>query len=123
MFSAIFERAPVPASLRDPHILLVIPDQSARYSLAARLLDAGFRLTLASSAGIGNALIDGEIDLVISAHPFVELSDGRVAKRTRAGHAEVPILLLEQETACGPGVLELVMQAIQRWPVQHARAA
>lgn len=123
MFSAIFERAPAPASLRDPHILLVVPDQSARYALAATLLEAGFQLTLASSTGIGNALVDGQIDLVISARPLGELSDARPVKRARASNAQVPILLIDQDTAYGPGVLELALQAIQRWPVHNARAA
>ncbi len=123
MFSVVSDRAPTTDTSREPHILLVVQDQTSRYELAATLLDAGFRLTLASSAGVASALIDGQIDLVVSAHPLNELGDGRLSRRTRTSHSHVPILLLEQETVCGPGVLELVMQLIQRWPVQHARAA
>lgn len=123
MFSAVCERASDNVTMSDPHILLVVQDQAARYDLAATLLDAGFRLTLASSAGVASALVDGEIDLVVAAHPFSDLSDARLSRRCGAGDPQVPMLLLEQETVSGPGVLDLVTQSIRRWPVGHAHAA
>lgn len=123
MFSMTCERTAEVKMTSDPHILLVVQDQATRYDLAAKLLDAGFRLTLASSAGMANALIDDKIDLVVSARPFNDMGDARLGGRPRPGHPHVPMLLLEQETVSGPGVLDLVTQSIRRWPVPHAHAA
>ena len=115
--SAVLERASAADCGRLPHVLLVVPDQKARYELADMLLEAGFRLTSTSSAGVASTLLDSaeEIDLIVSAAPVGDLRDDALIRRARSVHPGVPVLLLDQDTASGPGVLGLIRQLIDRW--------
>lgn len=99
-----------------PHVLLVAFDQRARYTLADLLLTAGCRLTLCSTYGVADTLLESTapFDLLVAAQPVQDWSG--MARLARAANAEVPILMLEEDTAAGSGVLAAVQSAIERWP-------
>ncbi|MFL5336481.1 MAG: hypothetical protein ACJ8H8_25735 [Geminicoccaceae bacterium] len=122
MNTAVLDRAPAQSlqSAREAHVLLVVPSQKARYQLADILLDAGFRLTLASTYGLGDVLIDDStgIDLLVTAQPMREMGEFGLAELARAVRPDLPILVLEEETIGGPGVLEAVQRIMRRWPMR-----
>jgi len=100
------------------HVLLVAPDQRARYTLADLLLSAGFHLTLCATDAMAGLLLEDEspIDLLLAAQPDGE--PGGLARLARALRPDVPILLIDQGTAAGAGVLEAVHDTMDRWPVR-----
>jgi CheY-like chemotaxis protein len=122
----LLDRAPSPVlqSMREPHVLLVVQNQQARYALADSLLDAGFRLTLASTYGLADLLIEeaSGIDLLITAQPMRELGDFGIAQLARAVRPDLPILVLDEETVGGPGMLDAVRRMMRRWPMRHEAA-
>jgi CheY-like chemotaxis protein len=118
----MLDRAPAAAmhQPREAHVLLVVQSQAARYALADQLLDAGYRLTLASSYGLADLLIEeaSGIDLLITAQPIREMGQFGLAHLARAVRPDLPILVLEEETVGGPGVLEAVQRIMCRWPMR-----
>jgi CheY-like chemotaxis protein len=122
MNAVVLERAPAPSlqSAREAHVLLVVPNQKARYQLADLLLDAGFRLTLASTYGLGDVLVDEStaIDLLLTAQPMHEMGEFGLAELARAVRPDLPILVLDEDTVNGPGVLEAVQRIMRRWPMR-----
>ena len=125
--TVLLERAPTPVlhSMREPHVLLVVQNQQARYALADTLLEAGFRLTLASSYGLADLLVEeaGGIDLLVTAQPMRELGEFGIAQLVRAVRPDLPILVLEEETAGGAGVIETVRLMMRRWPMRQGAAS
>lgn len=99
-----------------PHVLLVVGDQKTRYTLADMLLTAGCRLTMCSTYGAADLLLESTspFDLMLAAQPVEEWSG--VARLARSANTEVPILMVEVDTASGPGVLAAVQSALERWP-------
>ena len=122
MNAVALERVQAPAdhSPREAHVLLVVQSQAARYALADQLLDAGYRLTLASSFGMADLLIEeaAGIDLLVTAQPMRELDHFGLPQLARAVRPELPILVLEEETVGGPGVLDAVKRIMRRWPMR-----
>jgi CheY-like chemotaxis protein len=122
MNTVALDRVPtaLPHGAREAHVLLVVPNQKTRYQLADLLLDAGFRLTLASSYGLADVLIEDSagVDLLVTAQPLRELSRLDLVQLARAVRADLPILALEEETAAGPGLLEAVRRMMCRWPMR-----
>ncbi|GAC1344944.1 MAG: hypothetical protein NVSMB18_23630 [Acetobacteraceae bacterium] len=104
------------------HVLLVVPNQQVRYALADLLLEAGFRLTMASTYRIADLLVEDTagIDLLVTAQPLADLGDGSVARLAREADPHLPILLLEQDTAAAGDVLGVALGLIQRWPMEVA---
>ncbi len=111
---------PPPAATfaRERHVLLVMHDQQARYRLADVLLDAEFRLTLASSVDAADLLLDpaAGYDLLV-ADDALPGHGGGLARLARASCPGLPILLIETGGAGGNGVLEAAVRAMERWPV------
>jgi len=107
-------------SPREAHVLLVVPNQRARYAIADQLLDAGYRLTLASSYGLADLLVDESagIDLLVTAQPMRAMGELGLTELARAVSPELPILVLEEETVGGPGVLDAVRRIMRRWPMR-----
>src|SRR3954470_13039380 len=122
MNAVTLDRAPSPMlpCPREAHVLLVVPNQKARYVLADRLLEAGFRLTLASTYGLADVLVgeSGGVDLLVTAQPMREMGEFGLAQLARAVRPDLPILVLEEETVGGPGVLEAVRRMMRRWPMR-----
>jgi DNA-binding NtrC family response regulator len=105
---------------REAHVLLVVQDQKARYQLADLLLDAGFRLTLASSYGLADLLLDESagVDVLVTALPLHDMGQFGLAQLARAVRPDLPILVVDEETAGGPGVVQSVGQIMRRWPMR-----
>ena len=122
MNAVVLARAPAQQFqlAREAHVLLVVPNQKARYVLADLLLDAGFRLTLASAYGLADVLVEESagIDLLLTAQPVREMGEFGLAQLARAVRPDLPILVLEEETVGGPGVLEAVQRIMRRWPMR-----
>jgi DNA-binding NtrC family response regulator len=109
----------------EPHVLLVVADPRTRYALADLLLEAGFRLTLASSFGVADLMLDdeaGSVDLLMTAEAVEEMAGFGSAQLARAVRPELPVLVLDEEAASGPGVLEAASRAMRRWPVRERAA-
>lgn len=122
MFSAVLDGAmPGLPHAAPAHILLVVPERGPREELADALLEAGFWLTVGSSFGLGAMLRDGltPVDLVVAALPIAELGDGAVIRFARAAAPGVPVLMLEETSVSGPGVIAAVQQMLRRWPVRQ----
>ena len=118
MFSPALDREPpVAAPLAPAHILLVASDTGARLELADALMEAGFWLTIAPSFGLGAVQRDrsAPVDLVVTAQPMAELGDDAVIRLARTVAPDVPLLMLEETSASGPGVLAAVRQVLHRW--------
>jgi hypothetical protein len=100
------------------HILLVVADRDAREELADALLDAGFWLTVGPTFGLGTMLRDCaiQVDLVITALPMAELVDDGAIRLARTIAPDVPLLMLEESSVSGPGVVAAVQQMLRRWP-------
>ena len=98
------------------HVLLVIQDQRTRYALADMLLDAEFRLTLATNANMADTLLESAagFDLLVVESSGLPSGLARVAQTACPG---LPVLLLDDGAASGPGVLDAAVDAMERWPV------
>lgn len=122
MNAVVLERAAAQPchSLHEAHVLLVVQNQKVRYALADLLLDAGFRLTLASSYGLADLLVNEStgIDVLVTAQPMQEMGEFGLAQLARAVRPDLPILVLEEETAGGAGVLDAVQRMMRRWPMR-----
>ncbi len=101
------------------HVLLVIHDQQARYAVADLLLDAEFRLTLASSVDVADLLLDQSpgFDLLVADHALPGFGGGALAGLARVTCPGLPVLLIEPGSAGGEGVLQAAVRAMGRWPV------
>ena len=104
----------IPWNAPGRHVLLVVPEQRARYALADALLDADFSLTLAASGHVAAMLLGSgaEFDALVTEHgPAL---DGRdLARRAQAVHPDLPVLLLAGECAHAsagvPGAVERLL--------------
>lgn len=104
---------------REANVLLVVPNQAARYILAEALLDSGFRLTLASSYGLADLLVsEAGLDLLVTTQKLDDMGTFGLPDLARAVRPDLPILVLEEETAGGPGVLDAIHRILRRWPVR-----
>ena len=123
MIPGLHDYAPLAAapSADDTHVLVVTRDAGARYSIANLLLDAGFRVTTAATFGVVEILLDGSemFDVMVTAQSAEEITQFGVAQLARSMDAEMPILVLEFETAASPAVVELVNGALSRWPLRE----
>lgn len=102
----------------DLHILVVTRDPAARYSVANLLLDAGFRVTTAATFGVVEILLEGteKFDLLVTAQSAEEITQFGVPQLARSIQPDLPILVLEFDTANSPAVVDLVNGALVRWP-------
>ena len=122
MIPGLHDYAPLAAALSadDTHVLIVTRDAGARYSIANLLIDAGFRVTTAATFGVVEILLEGNevFDVMVTAQSAEEITQFGVAQLARSIDAEMPILVLEFETAASPAVVELVNGALSRWPLR-----
>ncbi len=102
------------------HVLIATRDANTRYSIANLLLDAGFRVTTAATFGVVEILLEGGemFDLLITAQSAEEITQFGVPQLARSIAPEMPILVLEFETANSPVVVELANGALSRWPLR-----
>lgn len=108
----------------DPHVLLVIGEAQVRYAVADQLLDAGLRVSLAASYGVVEVLLEeaADFDLLVTAQSFGEMAQFGLPQLARSVEPDLPILVIELDAACGPGVLAAVQDALARWPVRDRMA-
>ena len=104
----------VPWTSPGRHVLLVVPEQQARYALADALLDADFTLTLAASGSVAAMLLGSgaAFDALVTEHgPALDGHD--LARRAQAVHPDLPVLLLAGEcahlSAGVPGAVERLL--------------
>ena len=104
----------------DFHVLVVARDAASRYAIASRLLDAGLRVTTAVTFGVVEVLLEGNdlFDLMVTAQSCDEITQFGVPQLARSVDADLPILVLEFDTANSPVVVELVNDALSRWPLR-----
>jgi CheY-like chemotaxis protein len=104
----------------EPHVLVVIENPSARYAVADQLLDAGFLISVASSYGLVEVLLQSstDFDLLVTAQSFGETAQFGLPELARSVQPELPILVLVAEAAGGAGVREAAQDAIARWPMR-----
>ncbi len=95
-------------------------DPRARYHLARALLEGGFRLSLAASYGVVELLLrqTANFDLLVTVQSLGEMAQFGLPQLARSAQPDLPILVLELETAGGPGVVAAVSAAIDRWPLR-----
>lgn len=123
MIPGLLNFAP-PAALHsddDLHILVVTRDTATRYSVANLLLDAGFRVTTTATFGVVEVLLEGGdmFDLMVTAQSAEEMTQFGVPQLARSIDPDVPILVLEYDTASSPAVVDLVNEALSRWPLRE----
>lgn len=122
MIPGLHDYAPVAAAPTgdDLHILIATRDAGTRYSIADLLLDAGFRVTTAATFGVVEILLEGSamFDLMVTAQSAEETSQFGVPQLARSMDADMPILVLDADTANSPAILELVNAALSRWPLR-----
>jgi CheY-like chemotaxis protein len=122
MILGIQDYAPLAAAHSDDdwHVLVVTRDPAARYSIASLLLDAGFRVTNAATFGVVEILLNGSemFDVMVTAQSAEEITEFGVAQLARSIDPDLPILVLEFDTANSPVVIELVNSALSRWPLR-----
>lgn len=104
----------------DVHVLIVARDAASRYDIASRLLDAGLRVTTAVTFGVVEVLLEGNdfFDLMVAAQSSDEITQFGVPQLARSVDADLPILVLEFGTANSPAVVDLVNDALSRWPLR-----
>ena len=105
----------------DPHVLIVVKDVRARFSLASRLLEGGFRVTSCGTYGMVEVLLDSAVDydLLVTAQSFDEMAQFGAPQLARSMQPDLPILLLEADAAHGAGLVHAVQRAITRWPLRE----
>lgn len=105
----------------DLHVLIVARDVAARYAVADLLLDAGFRVTTAATFGVVELLLEGSdrFDLMVTAQSAEEITEFGVPQLARSIDPDLPILVLEFNTANSPAVVDLAHDALSRWPLHH----
>ena len=104
----------------DLHVLIATRDAATRYSIAHLLLDAGFRVTTAATFGVVEVLLEGSdvFDLMVTAQSAEEITQFGLPQLARSIDPEMPILVLEFDTASAPAVVDLVHGALSRWPLR-----
>ncbi len=112
---------PAVQSDADFHILVVARDAVSRYSIADRLLDAGLRVTTAATFGVVEVLLEGTdvFDLMVTAQSAEEITQFGVPQLARSIDPDLPILVLEFDTANSPAIVDLVNGALSRWPLRE----
>ena len=105
----------------DLHVLVVTRDPACRVEIAARLLGAGLRVTTAATFGVVEILRRGvdRFDLMATAQSAEETVQFGLPQLARSVDADLPILVLEMETADSPAVVDLVQGALSRWPLRE----
>ena len=104
----------------DQHVLIVTRDAAARYSIANLLLEAGFRVTSAATFGVVEVLLEGSelFDVMVTAQSAEEITQFGLPQLARSIDPDLPILMLEFDTANSPAVVDLVHGALSRWPLR-----
>lgn len=112
---------PAVQSDADLHILVVARDAKSRYSIADMLLDAGLRVTTAATFGVVEVLLEGSdvFDLMVTAQSAEEITQFGVPQLARSIDPDLPILVVEFDTANSPAVVDLVNGALSRWPLRE----
>lgn len=127
MIPALIDQIPLPAlpAETDLHVLVVTRDAASRFAIASRLLDAGLRVTTAVTFGVVEVLLEGNdmFDLMVAAQSSDEITQFGVPQLARSVDADLPILVLEFETANSPVVVDLVNSALSRWPLRDRSRA
>ena len=123
MIPGLIDDAPEAAihSDDDLHVLVVTRDSVARYDVANLLLDAGFRVTTAATFGVVEILLGSSemFDLLVTAQSAEEITQFGVPQLARSIDPDLPILVLEFDTASSPTVVDLVNGALSRWPLRE----
>lgn len=99
-------------------ILVVTRDAASRSVISNRLLDAGLRVTTAATFGVVELLLGASeaFDLMIIAQSSEETTLFGVPQLTRSIDADLPILVVDFETVDSAVLVELVEDAVLRWP-------
>lgn len=122
MIPGLLDYAPPAARQADNdlHVLIVARDALARYSVANLLLDAGLHVTTAATFGVVEVLLGGiePFDLLVTAQSAEEITQFGVPQLVRSIAPDMPILVLEFDTADSPAVVDLVSSALSRWPLR-----
>ncbi len=123
MIPGLFDSLQPPAmpAESDVHVLVVARDAASRYEIASRLLDAGLRVTTAVTFGVVEVLLEGNniFDLMVAAQSSDEIVQFGVPQLARSVDQDMPILVLEFDTANSPAVVDLVNSALLRWPLRE----
>ncbi len=120
MIPGLLDRTPthlLPAN-GEPSVLIVVNNPIARFTMASQLLTAGFSVTTSGAYGVVERLEETNYDLMVAAQSLEEMAHFGVPQLARSMQPHLPILVLEADVAAGPGMVEAVQRAIERWPLR-----